>query len=64
MIQLELGIMLADHPARSNRIYESTSSYIAPDIMQSIFGVIFFMFVRRILGKLPANFSANFDGKF
>ena len=24
----------------------------------------FFILVRRILGKLPANFSANFDGEF
>ena len=24
----------------------------------------FFILVRRILGKLPANFSANFDGKY
>ena len=24
----------------------------------------FFILARRILGKLPANFSANFDGEF
>ena len=36
---------------------------VGPDVMQSGSRVIFLL-VQRILGKLPANFSTNFDGEF
>ena len=40
------------------------TSSVDPEVLQSGFGVIFFWGVWRIFGKVPANFSANFDGDF
>ena len=38
--------------------------YLGPDVMQSRFGVNFVFWPGELLGKLPANFSANFDSEF
>ena len=43
---------------------ELPSKFLGPDDMQSGFGVNFLFLARRTLGKVPANFSANFDGEF
>ena len=37
---------------------------VDPEVLQSGFGVIFNILAWRNLGKLQANFSANFDGDF
>ena len=44
------------------RFLENGPGSSEPEVLQSGFGVNFLILAQQILGKLPAHFSANFDG--